>query len=85
MQAYKVTLKGWDLVVICAASTRGKAIAQCNNQAQDAGYKIPWVDFRATRAPQYDSAAQAQPNRIIGWRQSGLTMGVLWQQRQSSG
>ena len=69
MRAYQVTIKGWDLVLLCAAATRGKAIAQCYNGALEAGYQVAWIDLRATRAPKHDTwaATQTEPGKVIDW------------------
>lgn len=70
MKAWKITITSWsDFVAVVAAETRSKAIASQHHAANDAGYDVPWTDFRARRAPKYDGlAAKAKPGETLGWR-----------------
>lgn len=58
MKAYAVRLLTWPgLVIVYAAKSRSHAIYQSFLAANDAGYEVKWVDFRAQRLPMYDDMA----------------------------
>lgn len=45
---YEVTITSWpDLAVVVAAATAQKAKSDCWQDAKDAGWDIPYINFRA--------------------------------------
>jgi len=80
-KAYLVTLKSWpDLYMVIPAETPGKAKAFSRDNAQEAGYNLPFVDFRVRRAPEFDSLAHKTEGRYpwcLGWKESGESWGCL--------
>lgn len=65
-KAWRVTInsKNWKRFEgIVAASTRGRAMSLCWGDAQEAGYRILFTNFRAVRAPEYDDRASEEEER----------------------
>lgn len=65
LKAFKITIMGWDgFRSIDVAETPGKAKAQLFYAAYEAGLEIPFVDFRAKRAPEFDYLA-TKPGNLL--------------------
>lgn len=78
MKAYRITIVDWDLEIICAAKTPGKAKYHITLVAYDAGWDVPFVRFRAVRAPEFDSLAQkAKQTKSLGWQDKEFSCGCL--------
>lgn len=81
MKAYSVTIKTWnDFELIYPAKTHGQAKASGYYSARMAGWNYKFTDFRARRAPQFDSLAKEAKGKcpsILGWRDRGETWGCL--------
>ena len=58
MKAWRIYVPAWQggPMALTMATTRGKAIARAHASANDVGYALKWGDFKATRAPEFDSA-----------------------------
>lgn len=72
MKAYEITVKGWrGMRQIAAAKTAGQAKAEQYAAAREVDYNIPFIDFRARRAPQFDQLAAAHEGKrgpiCLGW------------------
>ena len=69
MFAWEITCKSWDGTRhIVAAPTSGIAKSFQHYEANMAGYKIPFVDFVARRAKQFDSLAKTVTGKaVLGW------------------
>lgn len=71
VQAYEITITSWSgLRKIVAANSSSHARSGDWREANDAGYKIPYTDFRAKRAKKFDTLAASQTGRgpiTIGW------------------
>lgn len=78
MRAYKVTIIDWDLEIICVAETPGKAKYYMYLVAHDAGWEVHLFDFRAVRAPEFDSLARgAKQTKSLGWQDKEFSSGCL--------
>jgi hypothetical protein len=80
-----VSIKGWDdFEMIWPGETRGKAKANAWIDCYTSGWNYPFTDFRAVRAPEFDSDAQATIGKYawcLGWYDSGKCWGVWKPQR----
>ena len=79
-RAFLVSIKNWNMVLAEAAETPGKAKSHAWYAAHGAGYDIPFVDFRAKRAPRFDGLAQEQAEKMpwtMGWADGGSRWGCL--------
>lgn len=70
--AFEISIMGWrGIRQIVAARNRGHAKAGQYRDAKDAGYDIPYTDFRARRAKQYDELAATCAGKrgpiVLGW------------------
>ena len=86
-KAYKCTARGWDgLETIWPGETRNKALYQCWAASRDAGWNVPWIDYRVVRAPEFDDAARKTEGKspwCIGWRDANE--GEAWGCLDSTG
>lgn len=65
LKAYFVRVVDGSLPdVVQGANTPGQAKAQAQRAAKDAGYDVPFVEFRATRTPGLDGLVQTIYNRF---------------------
>ena len=80
-KAYKCTIQGWDgFATIWPGETRGKAIARAWYASQDSGFDVPWTDFRAVRAPEFDALARETKGKTpwcLGWQDGDEVWGCL--------
>ena len=58
MKAWRICVPSWQAgpLALVMATTRGKAIARSKACANGVGYSLKWSDFKAARAPEFDSA-----------------------------
>ena len=74
MKAFLVTI--WNLKIITATLTAGKARYANYKGARDAGYRVKLTQFRVQRAPEFDAlAATVKPGTVLG---SVDADGVRW-------
>ena len=77
-KAYRVTIKGWtSFELIKAGNTHGQAKARGYIDARDAGLDIPFVSFRAQRAPEFDAEAAGTEGKFpwtLGWSADGVAL-----------
>jgi len=82
-KAYRCRILTWPgFETIWPGESRSKAIARAWYDSRDAGYYVPWVEFRATRAPEFDELARRTEGRVpwcLGWKDTneGETWGCL--------
>ncbi len=65
MKAWKVTITSWpDIKLLVFAKTSGKARYQVKLNIDDAGWKIPFTNYRCVRANEFDYLATEKPKVI---------------------
>jgi hypothetical protein len=83
MKAWRVTINGWDgFEMIWPGETRGKVKSTAWLDCYTSGWDYSFLDFRAVRAPEYDSDAQEAIDKkpwCLGWKDHGEVWGVLAQ------
>ena len=83
MVAWIVLHKGFGVVAVCAARSKGMAKQVMYESARDAGYPVQWTEFLGRRAPVVD--APARDNRAwVAQRQWDLTMNIVCHLAQST-
>jgi len=80
-KAYRCTILKWpNFEMIYPGEKRSKAVFLAWYDGQQAGYDIPWIDYRAIRAPEFDALARETEGMhpwCLGWRQDGERWGCL--------
>lgn len=77
MKAFEVSITTWNnMRIIVSADTPGKAKSAQFLAAFEAGYQIPFTNFRARRAPEFDNLAN-QKTGWLGWQDKGEAWGCL--------
>ena len=80
-KAFEIRIVSWPgLVHIVPAETAAAAKGFSYCAANEAGYDVPFVDFRVRRAPRFDDLARATEGKYpwcLGWRVDGEAWGCL--------
>lgn len=76
-KAFQVTTPTFpNMIVIVAAINAIRARYHCYLSANDAGFDIPYIDFRARRKPEFDHLAEKANN--LGWELGWIDGDESW-------